>query len=418
MNDRKITLLTVTTPQGPAGELHKASRYAFNYTSADYTREVSLIMPLRAESYADTVLPTIFAMNKPEGYLADRLWERFGKSFDLDDMRLLAITGANQIGRLRYAEPGKEQQILRPDVGLDVLLASGASDELFEYLVNTYLTSGISGFQPKVMMPDANALSVSAATATLEDRGLVDRSTAVTPDLIVKSAGYEYPCLAQNEFLCMSAAKKAGLLVPDFWLSNDGSLFVMRRFDLRGPEKMQWGFEDMAVLLRKNALQKYQSSYERVAQIIALICQENASESLARYFDYLALSVMVRNGDAHLKNFGLLYDHPNGAAPALSPLYDVVTTSAYDIEDPQSGRKLTDRKLALKLNKVLTYPDRKTLLQFARVHCGIGRYEADKALDRIGTAIRETLHEQSHRVEPQFMQRIKQEWESGLFSLQ
>jgi serine/threonine-protein kinase HipA len=418
MRDGKIKRLTVTTPQGTAGELHKASRYAFNYTTTDDTREVSLIMPLRAESYADTALPTIFAMNKPEGYLADRLWERFGKEFDLDDMRLLAITGANQIGRLRYAEPGREQPLARPNVGLDTLLASGASEELFEYLVNAYLTSGISGFQPKVMIPDANAVLVTTPSATPEARSLIERSTAITPDLIVKSAGHDYPYLAQNEFLCMSAAKKAGLLVPDFWLSDDGSLFVMRRFDLRGPAQTQLGFEDMAVLLRKTALQKYQSSYEQVAQIIALMCLENAPDSLARYFDYLALSVMVRNGDAHLKNFGLLYDYPNGAAPALSPLYDVVTTSAYDIEDPQSGRKLTDRKLALKLNKVLTYPDRKALLQFARLHCGIGLHEAARSLDRIATAVEETLLAERHRVESQFMQRMQQEWQSGLFSLQ
>ncbi|WP_429499953.1 type II toxin-antitoxin system HipA family toxin [Robbsia andropogonis] len=329
---------------------------------------------------------------------------------------MLAITGANQIGRLRYAEPGTERQHTHAEVGLETLLASGASEELFEYLVNAYITSGISGFQPKIMIPDANALNNIPAAPT--DGDMAGRSTAITPDLIVKSAGQDYPCLAQNEFLCMSAAKKAGLRVPDFWLSDDGSLFVMRRFDLLGPEKVQLGFEDMAVLLRKNTLQKYQGSYEQIAEMIALTCQEHSSESLRRYFDYLALSIFVRNGDAHLKNFGLLYDHPNGAAPALSPLYDVVTTSAYDIEDPQSGRTLTDRKLALKLNKTLGYPTRKTLLQFAHRHCGIRLHEAESTLDRIATAVEETAREQSHRVEPTFMRRLKEEWNSGLFSLQ
>jgi serine/threonine protein kinase HipA of HipAB toxin-antitoxin module len=31
---------------------------------------------------------------------------------------------------------------------------------------------------------------------------------------------------------------------------------------------------------------------------------------LRRLFEYVAFTVMVRNGDGHLKNFGLLYEHP------------------------------------------------------------------------------------------------------------
>lgn len=102
MDDTKLKQLIVGTPQGDAGRLVKESRYVFNYLTPERSREVSLVMPYRAESYADTVLPSVFAMNRPEGYLLDKLRERFGKLIRLDDMRLLAITGANQIGRLRY----------------------------------------------------------------------------------------------------------------------------------------------------------------------------------------------------------------------------------------------------------------------------------------------------------------------------
>ena len=36
---------------------------------------------------------------------------------------------------------------------------------------------------------------------------------------------------------------------------------------------------------------------------------------------------MVRNGDAHLKNFGVLYRSCN--EKRLAPMFDVVTTSIY-----------------------------------------------------------------------------------------
>lgn len=405
MSSAKIKRLEISTPQGEAGLLEKESRFVFNYTHPGKDREISLIMPHRAESYSDTVLPPIFSMNRPEGYLYERLWERFGKEVELDDMRLLALTGSNQIGRLRYREPGSDVAGVPPQVGLSELLTSGASIELFEHLVSAYLTSGISGFQPKVLMPDADAADA---------KRVVDKSTTFTSDLIVKAAGEDYPFLAQNEFLCLSVARKAGIRVPDFWLSDDGTLFVMRRFDLAGNEQL--GFEDMAVLLRKSAQEKYLSSYETVAQMIGLLCGANRTESLARYFEYVALSVLVRNGDAHLKNFGLLYRHP-GAAPAeLAPLYDVVTTSVYAIDDPQSGRKLSDRTLALKLNRKREYPTRKALLQFGRTVCGVSHPEA--AIERIATAMEEVLRDEAHRVDGSFLARMKNEWNTGAGSVQ
>lgn len=45
------------------------------------------------------------------------------------------------------------------------------------------------------------------------------------------------------------------------------------------------------------------------------------------------LSCMVGNGDAHLKNFGLLYADPLGTDAKLSPAYDIVNTTAYIPED-------------------------------------------------------------------------------------
>jgi serine/threonine-protein kinase HipA len=212
----------------------------------------------------------------------------------------------------------------------------------------------------------------------------------------------------------MSVAQKAGIRVPDLWLSNDGSLFVMRRFDL--VDSVQLGFEDMAVLLRKSSKQKYLSSYEQVAEMIGFLCGENRTESLARYFEYVALSIMVRNGDAHLKNFGLLYSHPGGNAATLAPLYDVVTTSVYPQQDPQSGRNLSDRTLALKMSRKRGYPNRKTLLQFGRTVCGVGRPET--VIERIATAMEEVLKDESPRIDSAFLAQMKTEWENGALSIQ
>jgi serine/threonine-protein kinase HipA len=401
----KTKTLIVGTPQGEAGVLTRESQYVFNYTTTRKECEASLLMPIRAQSYSRNVLPPVFSMNLPEGYLHYRIMQRLAKYEKVDDMRLLAITGRHQIGRLTFDLPGELPAKHRAEIGLRQLLKEPATAALFEHLVETYLDSGISGAQPKVMIPDA-------------DKPLWDRATAIQSNLIIKSCGDEYPHLSVNEFLCMDAARRAGLTVPNFWLSDDGLLFVMERFDLKAEERL--GVEDMSVLTNTarepTGHYKYTRSYEDVATIIQALCGENAIESLNRFFEYFVLSVACRNGDAHLKNWSLVYPCPASVEkPRLSPLYDVVTTAAYDDINSRTGAMQTDRTMALKLNKSKSYPTRDELIVFGKVHCHVRHPE--KMIDRIGEAMLESLRENRARVDPVFFDRMTSEWDRGLTSI-
>lgn len=81
------------------------------------------------------------------------------------------------------------------------------------------------------------------------------RFTSKTSDLIIKSGRNEFPGLAINEFLCMSVAKEAGISVPEFYLSDNTQLFIMRRFD-RDAALNPIGFEDMAALMGSRSTPK------------------------------------------------------------------------------------------------------------------------------------------------------------------
>ena len=48
----------------------------------------------------------------------------------------------------------------------------------------------------------------------------------------MKAASPAYPGLAANEFLCLTAAREAGIDTPAFALSDDGQMLVLDRFDL------------------------------------------------------------------------------------------------------------------------------------------------------------------------------------------
>jgi serine/threonine-protein kinase HipA len=382
----KIKMLLVTTPQGAAGELHHGTQYIFNYTTRDRAAEVALGMPLRAESYTTQVVHPIFEMNRPEGYLLNRLSEVLAKHGGIDDMRLLAAVGSNTIGRVTLTEPNRPA-VGAPGMTLDELLKAKPSDKLFEYLLNTYLASGISGVQPKVLVPD--------------------RVTMPQPNLIVKAQGTT-PFLTQNEFICMEAAKRAGLEVPEFWLSDDGGLFIMKRFD-RTVDGAALGFEDMAVLMGKRTQDKYQGRYENIAKVISAYCGENTSESLLRYFEYVVLSVMVGNGDAHLKNFGITYQHPSANDTVrLSPLYDVVSTTVYP---SIPGTSIVDRTLALRLGRDRRYPSRDTLLRFGKEVCHVMKPEA--AIARIAEGMHKAWQDHSGLLSQEFAAQMKQQWEQG-----
>ena len=398
----RVKLLNITTPQGLAGVLSKGSQFSFAYASAQASSEVSLVMPYDPTPAVSNVLHPIFDMNVPEGFLADQIKRRMAKHMQVDDMRLLSIIGGNQIGRLSYENPVEASAPVKAQVGLQEILSADASQGVFDFLVDTYFESGISGVQPKVLVPDLDKLTGS-------------RKTMLSSDLIVKSGADEYAHLAQNEFLCLEAARLAGMQTPRFWLSERGDLFVMERFDLTASGRL--GFEDMAVLLGLNKdphdNYKYSQSYETLAAVINEVCRQgDVLRELERFYSSVCLSVMVRNGDAHLKNFGVLYTHPGALETVqLAPVFDVTTTTVYENYNPKSGQSLVDRTLAIKMNKVKAYPDRQQLIEFGRKHCGVANPGA--IIERISDAMSEALSAHKVHIDVELFSTMQKEWDAG-----
>lgn len=365
----KIHQLEIHTPQGVSGTLTKESRYVFNYHQVSDDAAISLVMPVRQESYTHGDLMSVFAMNRPEGYLRYVIEERLQRMGAPSDMFLLFLAGSNQIGRLTYALP-RERPPESSGERLEELL-SLPSGVLFKRLVDQYaLGSGISGVQPKALVPLAEDHIVDESSV----ESPVEHAAMPLKTVIVKAEGGDYPGLARNEFFCMSVAKEAGFAVPDFWLSDDGLLFIMSRFD-RKPDGIALGFEDMAVLTGRTANQKYEGSYEMIARAVELFAGADSVMQLRKLFERVALSCWLRDGDAHLKNFGMLYDNP-ASARALAPVYDVVCTDIY----PE-----LDGKMALKLNKSKAYPTEQDLMAYGN-RLGLERDDVKQVLSRIENA--------------------------------
>lgn len=352
----RIKKLELHTTQGESGTLLRESQFVVRYTDEALARPelaISLTMPTRPDGWRSNELPPILAMNLPEGFLLSRVLDRYRKVMDVDDMNLLAITSTPAAGRVWASAPGDVRHDAPAPIALREILAHRGAEELFNELLERYASSSISGVQPKVVVPDQPARG---------DGGLAERGLAKLPDLIVKSAGVDFPGLAENEYICMSIARHAGLEAPDFYLSEDQKLFVVRRFDT-GPAGFL-GFEDLAVLTGKHPSKKYDGSYGDVARAIGdFAAPANRNASLDAFFRLMVLNCVIRNGDAHLKNFGILYGDPSTAArdARLSPVYDLVCSTVYVPRDV----------LALGLRGSKAWPDGRTLERFGREVCDV-----------------------------------------------
>lgn len=398
----RIKLLDVQIAGQPRGQLLRQSRYEFRYLVADAAQpSVGLLMPPEQLTYEDGDLFPVMDQNLPEGDLFMRLRQLFPKQ-PLNAMHLLALVGANSIGRLGFALPGQTPPKPPPLLSRQSLLETAFTPDVFDELVRAYLRTGagIAGMQPKIMVPDRPTVPIPI------------------PTLIVKAGSPAYPGLAANEFLCLSAAQRAGIRTPSVDLSYDGQLLLLDRFDIEA-DGQRLGFEDIASLMGlrvRDTLsdRKYHGSYERVADVLKLLRLPEAD--LQRFFEQVAFTVMVRNGDGHLKNYGVLYRSAQDIG--LAPMFDVVTTSIYRYQRYDGGPELEDSTLALKLfagkGQTRGYPSTAELLRFGRAVCRVG--QPALVLQRIAEAMQQTLDDAvgDTRVPAPTLTAMREAWQAGL----
>lgn len=371
-------------------------------------RAVSVTMPVRLPSWdLPFGVAPIFEMNLPEGVLRERLRLAFAKATGtFDDFDLLAIVGRSQVGRVRYtgAEATLEEDV--PFQSVDEILARRRDGDLYRFLIERFASfSGISGVQPKVLIRDETAFA-----AHHKDVRLSQSYRGATHIVKFWEAG-EYPQLAANEFFCLKVAERCGLDVPPFALAEDAEVLVIDRFDLR-PDGTYRGFEDFCVLNARRTDQKYSGSYETsiLRRFQQFANSPHVHADLEKLFTLIALNCALRNGDAHLKNFGIVYDDVLGEA-RLAPVYDVVTTAVYLPRD----------SMALTLNGSTRWPTAKELQRLGETRAGSTPSRIRNILGSIAEAIHDTSQEvraymKQHSAFAEIGSRMLQQWEEGVAS--
>jgi len=155
---------------------------------------------------------------------------------------------------------------------------------------------------------------------------------------IVKPPHPTYPNVPANENTMMRLAAVVGIQTPEVKIVkledidlpglDDISIpawepraYAVKRYDRTADGRIH--AEDFAQVFSA-------TNYDSIARLIFAVFP-NRFEQLAEYIRRLVVTVLIGNGDAHLKNWSVIYG--DTVTPQLSPAYDLVSTVGYVAND-------------------------------------------------------------------------------------
>jgi len=333
--------------------------YLIDYENFDIKNSICLSMPNTKRFYTYSYrFPPYLESFLPEGYLYEIFKNILTKEYGyIDDYLIFSKLASNINARVNF-----KSDFVKLDfdfLDMDNILENDSHDT-FTKLLEIFLNkNAISGVQPKTL-----AL-------------LKDKETLHVKEYIVKTWGDEYPSLAENEFFCLNACKKVDIKIPNIKLSKNKKFLLVENFIFDNDKIL--GFEEILSLMDKNRTNKYDGSYEQVAKIIYQFTT-NKKESLKEYFKIVVMNYLLKNGDGHLKNFGLLFSS-DFSEIYLSPAYDIVNTTSYIFKD----------KPALMMHGKKVWYAKNDLLEFGVKSCMLTKKEANLFYNQCIDALLDTI---------------------------
>lgn len=273
----------------------------------------------------------------PEGALRELIAQTLKVHVD-NDFQILSYLGEDLPGALVASA-------LEPDEVPDNILSQHGAGKVIKFDENFYENRArenkfsLAGVQMKFSM------KAKDGRYNLSKEGALG-------DWIIKTPSTQHKDVPLNEFTAMTLASTAGVDVPEMKLvdldkldnlppiklPNEMYAFAIKRFDRNGDQRIH--MEDFAQVLVKQPSQKYgAANYENIGEVLYQYSDDRLAD-VQQFARRLLVNILLANGDAHLKNWSLIYSDMR--TPMLSPAYDIVTTSVYI-----DGEK----EFALNLNK-------------------------------------------------------------------
>ncbi len=305
-------------------------RYLPEYLESPDAAVVSSTLPLSPDVYEERDVMAFFSNLLPDEGVRRRIAEILQLSTE-DVFGLLREIGGDCAGAVAFWEPGTEPDAARPPEFRE--LTDGESAEILSSLSSRPLGIG----------EDFRGISGAGAQdkliACLKD-GKIRLPLHGTPSThIIKPEMDRFPQSVHNEFFCMSLSRLCGFDTARCGIASFGGVdyYVTERYDreIRGGIAARLHQEDFCQLLKCRPEIKYQdqggpsiTDCTRLLQRLSL-----PGSDVLSFVDRVVFNFIIGNGDAHGKNFSLLY---HGNRPRLAPAYDLICTTVY----PAIARKM------------------------------------------------------------------------------
>lgn len=298
---------------------------------ASFARQLATRHPYISTHKLHPVLSNLL----PEGALRDFLSQAMKVHRD-NEFALLSWLGRDLPGAL-VADPVPASDI--PDLALQ---HHGRIEPMVIDIPDTRAHFSLAGVQMKFSMRD-------------QDGRYITGDPNAPGDWIIKTPSTVHPFVPLNEYTAMSLAALAGVDIPEIKLipmasiealpnvslPNERHAYGIRRYD-RLPDNRRVHSEDFAQIFFAYPHDKYRmASYEQIGKLIyrnSVQGQRDAVQMAIR----LLVNILLANGDAHLKNWSMVY--PDGRNAQLSPAYDIVTTQAYIADETQYALNMARTK--------------------------------------------------------------------------
>lgn len=303
--------------------------YGESYVQDGQAEPLSYVLPLRTAPYVGPEVETYFSNLLPDDYVRTRIGEILQIPRE-NTYALLEAIGGDCAGAValypKGQTPASDRQEHRP-------LEDAEAVRILSDLEKRPLNIGDEGFRI------SGAGAQDKLVACVRD-GHVWLPLHGTPSThIIKPDIRNYPGSVLNEWFCMRLAAECRHEVAacDVLTLCGERYYVTTRYDRvmeeGGVRRLHQ--EDFCQLLKVDPRHKYEAQGgPGLSQCLSLLraLELSAAETVA-FLERVVFNFLVGNGDAHGKNFSVLYQ---GRHCRLAPLYDVMATTVY----PDVGKRM------------------------------------------------------------------------------
>ena len=297
--------------------------YLPDYAADVRNEPLSHTLPLRFEPYGHLEVEPFLSGLLPD----DIIRTRIGRILQIpreNTFGLLKAIGGECAGAIAFFSEGDGP--VAAAAGRFRRLSDAEAGEILDSLEKRPLDVGEDGFR----ISGAGAQDKLIACWR---NGVIELPLGGTPSThIIKTAIRDYPDSVENECFSMKLAEACGLNCAKCRIALIGGRrrYVCERYDREETDGIvrRLHQEDFCQLLRVDPRRKYESlGGPGIAESVGLMREMSltAADTL-EFLRRIIFIFLVGDGDAHGKNFSVLY---HGRKVALSPMYDVMSTAIY-----------------------------------------------------------------------------------------